>query len=57
MGRGPPLTIKPSFFFPPRMYRLPSLGSGRNAGLKSGRITYELRPTSGNTSMAEQEMQ
>jgi len=28
-----PLTIKPSLFFPPRMYRLPSLGSGRNAGL------------------------
>lgn len=29
-----PLTIKPSLFFPPRMYRLPSLGSGRNAGLE-----------------------
>lgn len=30
----PPLTIKPSLFFPPRIYRLPSLGSGRNAGLE-----------------------
>lgn len=37
--RQPPaalLTIRPSLFFPPRMYRLPSLGSGRNAGLKRG---------------------
>lgn len=29
-----PLTVRPSLFFPPREYRLPSLGSGRNAGLE-----------------------
>ena len=28
-----PLTVRPSLFFPPREYRLPSFGSGRNAGL------------------------
>lgn len=28
-----PLTVRPSLFFPPREYRLPSLGSGKNAGL------------------------
>lgn len=27
------LTVRPSLFFPPREYRLPSLGSGRKAGL------------------------
>lgn len=27
------LTVSPSLFFPPREYRLPSLGSGRKAGL------------------------
>lgn len=28
-----PLTIRPSLFLPPRTYKLPSFGSGRNAGL------------------------
>lgn len=32
-----PLTVSPSLFFPPREYRLPSLGSGRKAGLRRER--------------------
>lgn len=27
------LTVKPSLFLPPSVYKLPSFGSGRNAGL------------------------
>ena len=28
------LTVRPSLFLPPSVYRLPSLGSGRKAGLE-----------------------
>lgn len=31
-----PLTVRPSLFFLPREYRLPSFGSGRKAGLVEG---------------------
>lgn len=38
------LTIRPSLCFPPRTYRLPSLGSGRKPGLK--RQEYNVSTTS-----------